>query len=282
MTHRQPFTTPAVLLRKVTYGESDVVAAFFSLSAGKISCFAKAAKYSMKRFGGGLESFHVTDITVETPRRGDLYLLKESSLRTAFEGIRTDPIKTASAGYWCELIERWLEPALPSPRVFQLLSNSLEILNEGKIEPEAAGILFQIHLLKLLGLSPELSKCQGCGTEANAIKVDRLGFDLEKGGLLCHKCRTNFAHVVPLSKGTAMQLKWLQERDFSMGQRARFSRQGLREGTGMLEAFVPRHMGCHPKSLRVLTGMRDGSGYGRDLELPGKSGGTGEMKECPM
>lgn len=219
-----------------------------------------------------MDSFNVAEITVESPRHGELYLLKESSVRRVFEGIRTDPFKTACAGYWCELIERWLEPAHPSPGVFVLLSRSLEILDAGKTPPEAAGILFQIHFLTAVGLSPQLGRCQGCGTPTSALKVERLGFDLEKGGLLCHKCRTNFAHVVPLSKGTALQLKWLQERDFIMGQRARFSRQGVREGTGMLEAFVPRHLGCHPKSLRVLSQMRTIPECERGSSLPGCRG----------
>lgn len=257
---RQRYSTPAILLRKATCGESDVVATFFSLQMGKISCFAKAAKSSMKRFGGGIDFFSVVEITVEPPSRGELYLLQESTLRSAFDGIAQDILKTAHAGYWCELVNRWSEPAHPSPGLFALMETALGYLNQDQTQAEVAGILFQMQLLRRIGLSPELTRCGGCGLGVREGGSDRLGFDLEKGWVLCHKCRTDFAHVAPVSKGTVMQLDWLRDRDFHVGRRMRFTAQALAEGSELLEAFVPRHLGCMPRSLSFLKRIRSEAG----------------------
>lgn len=51
------FSTQAVVLRSVDYGDSDKIVTLFTSGYGKISAIAKGAKRSMKRFGGTLELF---------------------------------------------------------------------------------------------------------------------------------------------------------------------------------------------------------------------------------
>jgi DNA repair protein RecO (recombination protein O) len=49
--------TPAVLLRRVDYGDFDLILTLFTESTGKIAVIAKHAKKSKKRFAGVLELF---------------------------------------------------------------------------------------------------------------------------------------------------------------------------------------------------------------------------------
>ena len=55
--------TPAVLLRRVDYGDFDLILTLFTETTGKISVIAKHAKKSKKRFAGVLELFTVLKIT---------------------------------------------------------------------------------------------------------------------------------------------------------------------------------------------------------------------------
>ncbi|MBU4287277.1 MAG: recombination protein O N-terminal domain-containing protein, partial [Proteobacteria bacterium] len=53
------FSTPAIVLRRIDFGDYDLIINFFTLNKGKISVIAKSAKKSVKRFSGVLEPFSV-------------------------------------------------------------------------------------------------------------------------------------------------------------------------------------------------------------------------------
>ena len=104
------FSTPAIMLRRLDFGDYDLIVTFFSLQRGKISMIAKAAKKSTKRFGGILELFSVLEVVVSSGGRGKgLPILQEAALKQPFSKIRADIRKTAYASYWAELIYDWME-----------------------------------------------------------------------------------------------------------------------------------------------------------------------------
>jgi DNA repair protein RecO (recombination protein O) len=97
------FSSQAILIRRIDHGDFDLILTFLTLDFGKLSCIAKHAKKSVKRFGGVLELFHVLDI-VCSKGRGKLLILKEASVRHSFVGIRCGIEKTAYASYWAQLV----------------------------------------------------------------------------------------------------------------------------------------------------------------------------------
>ena len=68
------FSSPAILLRRMDYGDFDVIITFFTLQRGKLSLIAKAAKKSTKRFAGILELFSVLELVVAAGRGRGLSL----------------------------------------------------------------------------------------------------------------------------------------------------------------------------------------------------------------
>ena len=103
------FTTPAVLLRKLEYGDFDLILTLLSLQRGKIALIAKSAKKSTKRFAGILELFSLLEVVASTGKGRGLPVLQEATLIAPFSTIRNDISKTAYASYWCELINNWVE-----------------------------------------------------------------------------------------------------------------------------------------------------------------------------
>jgi len=94
------FSSPAILLRRMDYGDFDVIITFFTLQSGKLSLIAKAAKKSTKRFAGILELFSVLEVVVAAGRGQGLPILQEAVLKQPFSAIRADFKKTAYASYW--------------------------------------------------------------------------------------------------------------------------------------------------------------------------------------
>lgn len=249
------FSTPAILLRRVDFGDYDLIITFLSLSRGKISIIAKAAKKSTKRFGGILEIFSLLELVCSMGRRTGLPVLQEANLIEPFSGIRSDIKKTAYASYWSEIINEWMEENEAQAELYHLLAYVLAQLDQGRTSGAFLSILFQMRFMKLAGLSPDLRSCHICQAEIEKTSGDRLKFDLEKGAIVCGACAPE-AISVSLSKGTIKQLRWLERSDLARAARVRFSSPAMSEGLNFLESFVPYHLGKKPRSLTFLQQVR--------------------------
>ena len=232
MTH-MTYTTPAILVRRVDYGDYDLILNFLTRDRGKISVIAKSAKRSQKRFGGIL-----------------------ASLIKPLVNISADIRKTAYASYWAELVNLWLEEGRTQADIYDLMAYVLAELDTGTISTEVLSILFQMRFLSLSGLCPNLSYCSTCRIATDAAPHPRMNFDLSKGGVVCESCVPYGADERCLSRGTIKQLQWMDKGDFHKAARIRFSIQALKEGLAFLESFVPYHLGREPRSLKFLRQLR--------------------------
>lgn len=248
------FSNPAIILRRVEFGDFDLILSFLTRDKGKFSAIAKSAKKSTKRFSGILEPFSILRIVCSTGRRKGLPILQEAVLKKPLPSIRTDIIKTAYASYWAELIDVWLEEGPNQIELFGLLQYVLEQLDQGSASPAVLGILFQVRFLIISGHRPNLKQCGVCRRELDAMTGNAIQFDLAKGGLICDRCTT--AGRLQLTRGTIKQLQWLEKEQLSKAGRIRFSAQAVAESQKFLEAFVPYHLGKEPRSLKFLKEIR--------------------------
>jgi DNA repair protein RecO (recombination protein O) len=251
------FSTPAILLRRLDYGDYDLIITFFSLTNGKISLIAKAAKKSSKRFAGVLELFSVLNLVGTTGRGKGLPILQEAAIKQPFSKIRANIQKTAYASYWVEIIYAWMAEYERQTEVYYLLKHVLSTLDSGAATAEALSILFQMRFLAFSGHHPNLHCCSHCRTSLEMINQNRFDFDIVKGGITCNKCTSAAAGGVRLAKGTVKQLLWVASGDLFKAARMKFTSGAIREGLEFLEAFVPYHLGKQPRSLKFLRQIRD-------------------------
>jgi DNA repair protein RecO (recombination protein O) len=252
----QSITTPAVLIRRLDYGDFDLIVTFLTAENGKVTTIAKSAKRSTKRFSGILELFYFLDVVIHMGKGKGLPVLSEASLRKPTDHIGSDIVKTAYASYWTELVNDWVEAGQRQNELYGLLTFVLDALNAGTIPEEILSIFFQMRFLSLSGLCPNLNQCSACDTDVEDTGRQPLTVDLAQGGLICERCATYVSEAHCLSQGTVKQLRWLNEGDMRKALRIRFSRQALQESQSFLEAFVPYHLGREPKSLRFLRKIR--------------------------
>ena len=250
------YSTPAIVLRKIDYGEYDFVITLFTLKKGKVSVIAKSAKKSKKRFAGILELFSIIDVVCNVGRRKGLPVLQEAALTHPFFHIRSSALKTAYASYWAELINEWMESGQKQVQLYQLFQYVLRELDLSGASEAALSILFQIKFLTISGLSPNLRQCSVCRIEIEKIKETRVQFDFAKGGIICDECASKTLKKPFLSKGIIKQLLWMEKGDLAKAVRVRFSTDALKEASEFLETFVPYHLGKEPRSLKFLQQIR--------------------------
>lgn len=250
------FSTPAILLRRSSYGDYDLIITLLTLTRGKLTVIAKNAKKSRKRFPGLLELFSVLHMECRTPRGRGLAVLQDAALENPFSGIRGNIMKTSYASYWAELVNLWLEEGKEQTRIYHLLRYCLDSLNSGMIGNEELSIIFQLRFLSFSGLSPNFSECNKCHIKMDEIKGNYLFFELAKGGVLCKGCSSSSLSFLNLTKGMVKQLLWIQENDLKTAGRLKFSQASLMEGLQFLEKFIVFHIGKEPKSLKFLRNLR--------------------------
>ncbi len=253
------FSTSAILLRRLDYGDFDVIITFFTLERGKVSVIAKAAKKSTKRFAGILELFSELQILASASRGKGLPVLQEAVLKQPFSTIRADYKKTAYASYWSELINSWIEENFRQVALYYLFEHVLFELDAGLTAPQVLNIVFQMRFLTLSGHRPNFSQCNMCGLALEDIKDDNISVNLQRGGIICGQCSSGATSRKFLAKGTIKQLLWVESGKLAKAARIKFSRSALEESTNFLEEFVCYHLGKQPRSLKFLRQIRKGS-----------------------
>jgi DNA repair protein RecO (recombination protein O) len=249
-------TTPAILLRRVNYGDYDLILTLLTLSEGKVSVMAKSAKKSVKRFGGALELFSLVNVVFSSGRKSGLPMLQEAALVEPLSNIRSDIRKTAYASYWSEIIHMWMLEGKKEERLYHLIHLILEELNAGTLPDALLSLVFQSRFLSISGLRPNLEQCMQCGEDIDRVKSPFFSFDPRRGGLFCNNCDEGPREKPILSKGTLKLLTWIEGQDFDHVRRIRFSPRALQEAQRFLEAVIPCHLGKMPKSLVFLQKIR--------------------------
>ena len=251
------FSSNAILLRRIEYGDYDYIITFLSETSGKISVIAKNAKKSVRRFQGSLDLFSAMNIQVSFPKKKKdaLPVLVNVDLVDPFEIIRTDVEKVGYASYWAEIINFYLEEQKPQSKLYELFLFSLDMLNSGLISKKVINLLFQIRFMSITGFNPDLKKCGICKTSIDETGTSnkKVIFDIQNGSLICEKCSKKAAvNSIKISKGTLKQLAWINENEISKAGRIKFSDIAIDEGEALLQAFIPFHIGRSFKSLEFL------------------------------
>ncbi len=254
-------STPALLLRRVNYGDYDLILTLLTLSEGKLSVMAKSAKKSVKRFGGALELFSELNVVCSSGPGSRMPMLQEAALVHPFSKIRSDILKTAYASYWSEIIHSWMMEGKKEEGIYRLLRLVLEALDAGGISDALLSLVFQTRFLSLSGLRPNMEQCMVCGENVESVETPYLTFDPHRGGLFCQKCENGCTREkTSLSKGTLKLLTWIERESLEHVRRIRFSPSSLQEAQRFLEAAIPCHLGKMPNSLVFLQKIRPAGG----------------------
>jgi DNA repair protein RecO (recombination protein O) len=230
----------AIVLSSTDYGDSDRIAALFTLEHGRLNGFARGARNSRKRFGPALETF--ARIDVQLAYKEGLSSLRQADVITVYPGIRGDLACIAHALYACELIECFTPEAQPLPRLFRLLVAYLDRLNSGH-EDDIDRRFFEVNLLNILGYRPSLENCSRCGSVFAGS-----GALMQQGGeLVCRVCAASGRHIAaPVLKGL---LSCLSTSRFGAVQ---LSGDELLQADILLDEAVAAHSGRKLKTLEFL------------------------------
>jgi DNA repair protein RecO (recombination protein O) len=180
-------TTRALLVKRVEFGEADLVLTLFTERLGRVSALARGARKSARRFGGALEPMHTLEVRLEERPERELYGLREARIHKARLALTSELPRLEAAGKALGWLRRAAPARTPEPELWENIEALLDRLTEpGPVDAERVLAAAGLRLLGTLGWALDLERCVSCGKpcpEGQAGLVDPT-----RGGLVCRTC----------------------------------------------------------------------------------------------
>ncbi|GIN20025.1 MAG TPA: DNA repair protein RecO [Bacillus bacterium] len=236
-----------IVIRTTDYGESNKITTIYSREAGKISAMARGAKKTNSRLAAVSQLFTYGYFLLQTGR--GLGTLQQGEIISPLRGLKEDIFKTAYASYIVEMVDRSTQDNDPNPYLFELMHQSLNYISED-YDPDIITHIFEMKMLQVLGLYPEMKKCSVCGATEGTF-----GFSLKENGLICHRCLESDPHFLPMSQNAIKLLRLFYYFDFNRLGTISVKKETKQELKKAIDIYYDEYSGLHIKSKRFLDQM---------------------------
>ena len=211
----------AICIRAVDYSETSQIVTFFAKASGKIGAIAKGSKRPKSSFDGPIEMLSHGRIVFAAKNKDNLATLTEFQSAAGTAGLillRNNLVNLNCSLFAAELVNLLTDEHDPHPKLFdsflQFLRNAENAQTSG-IEHRnvlALLILFQLALLKEVGLQPILNACANCKAIYDIRNTTyEVYFSGSANGLICRDCEPSFPDKIRLTKNAAACLANLKQ-----------------------------------------------------------------------
>lgn len=170
--------TKGIIIKRINLGEADRILTIITQDRGKIRAIAKGSRKSNAKLSGFLEMFRYNDCLIAEGRNLDI--ITSAQTIDTLHGISRDLRSVALAYYIAEMVDRLVEETQEVDGIFDLTFLVLNEISKGDLNLDLLKSFFEINILSLLGLHPELNYCVECRKS-----VSEGCFSFSMGGLLC-------------------------------------------------------------------------------------------------
>jgi DNA repair protein RecO (recombination protein O) len=244
----------AICVRAIDYSETSQVVTFFARQAGKVTLIAKGSKRTRSPFGGPIELFSCGKMVYSDSGRDKMGTLAE------FEQLQEMPNSSALAGdiwtlncclFAVELVNLLTTDFDPHPGLFDALLTFLHQVSRGKpSESDKRNalvplVLFQLILLREIGLCPVFEFCVNCKNHFNTQSL-HVFFSNNARGLICKDCQGAFPDGVPIAKKSVSCLT-------NVDSIASADERTVEEIEGVLISYFTDTLGRTPKMAKYVT-----------------------------
>ena len=196
----------AICIRAIDYSETSQIVTFFTKATGKIDAIAKGSKRPKSAFDGPIEIFSYGRIVFSGSNKEKLATLTEFEQQPTFSNLRNNLFALNCCLFGAELLNNMTDDYDPHTELFDGFMQFLQNTGSAKDKSEmlALLILFQLSLLKEVGLRPVLDNCVNCKTRyERRATSDGFYFSSSANGLICPDCEANFQDKMALTKNAA-------------------------------------------------------------------------------
>lgn len=233
-----------IVIRSINYGETNKIVTMYTRERGKLAFMARGAKKPNSRLSSITQPFTHGYFLVQTG--SGLGTMQQGEIVSSLRSIREDLMKTAYAAYMAELIDKCTEEKQPDPYLFEFLQQSFHYLDED-YDPEILANIFEMKMLRLLGLHPVLDSCINCGSTEG-----KFALSIRENGLLCHRCFEVDPYLLPLSQPAIKLLRIFYFFDLNRLGKIDVKPQTKKELRVAISMYFDEYSGLYFKSRKFL------------------------------
>jgi len=185
--------TDAIVLRTYNLAEADRIAVCLTRSAGLVRAVAKGARRMKSRFGAALEPFTLIRLAFYERENRDLVSISNAEILKSHFDLAAQLEASEVLAYIAELVGEFSPPHEANEKLFRMVSACVEALEAA---PESCRLVlryFEVWLLRIAGLFPDVRSCGECGAK------------LGEGDTACLDVEVN-PHCQRCSRGPATRL----------------------------------------------------------------------------
>ena len=238
--------TEGVVLRQVKALGGRRMILLFSKKFGKISVGTSLNEGGRNKSALAVSAFSYG--RYELFKNRGSYNLNSGQVIRSYYSLGEDLDKYMAASYVLELTEKVLPEEMPQPRIFSLLLEFLEALENRK---KKHGTLVMAYLRKLLdsvGTMPELERCACCGNETEPDTGGKILFSVEEGGIICARCAAETAKeqerplIYKEDIGIIDILRYFQKQPMSAFEKIALDESMQSRLQAMMKEYISYHM----------------------------------------
>lgn len=194
--------TTGVVLKRKTVKEGDAIISVLTSDMGVICAFVKGAKNYKNRNSQGSNPFCYSEFVLSPGR--DMYRVNSCLLLESFYNLSTNIERIAYATYIADLVDFTVKENVGDERILPFVLNTFFLLANSDKNLRLIKCVFELRLLCLIGLTPELDSCIKCGSNEPAYMNAAIG------GTLCSACGTGEEQI---SKTVLSAMRYVKDAD---------------------------------------------------------------------
>ncbi|MBB5337081.1 DNA repair protein RecO [Pectinatus brassicae] len=181
------YTTKAIILGAVNWGEADRIVTFFSRERGKIKAAAYGCRRPRSRLATISQIFSIVDVQLSSGQRLDI--VRNCEHNGFLADFSLDYTAFAYASFIAEFVTEVFEEGQVQTEVYDKLIQIIPAMV--KRNPRIVALAGFLQLLEYTGYQLHYDKCVVCGTDIQ----DDAFFSYEQGGVICNECH-NDKHII--------------------------------------------------------------------------------------
>ena len=178
--------TQAVVLSKINYGDSSIIASLYSKDAGKMSVIIKGGRNPKSKIGVMVDPLNHLEIVFYKKESRDVQILSGAEIIAHFHHLKEDLERLKYSYAVIELVRKLSPENEPNLKIFNGIVRILSLFDSSNERPEIIFGRFFLFFIEEVGYELQLFKCSICGNHDLKNKI--LGYNYDRG-LLCDKCK---------------------------------------------------------------------------------------------
>src|SRR5258706_10561577 len=177
--------TDAIVLRTYNLAEADRIVVCLTRSAGLVRAVAKGARRMKSRFGASLEPFTLIRLAFYEKENRELVSISNAEILKSHFNLAAQLEASEVLAYMGELVGEFAPPHEANEKLFRMVTACVDAL---ETSPSSARLIlryFEVWLLRLAGLFPDVRSCADCGTRLHDGDPSCLDVVLNSP---CHEC----------------------------------------------------------------------------------------------